>query len=618
MSERGYFERLSQRALTARQNAAPPALNGAVGEETSSNDARDRLVAHRYRLEKRIGRGRLGDVFEAIDDSGRDVGANRRVAIQLIDDKIAANARIVDDVARAFALLRTSSHPNVVRILDFGMHVRASYVVMDLLEGISLRSILEEVAPEPLGVDETWPVILAVGDALQYLHAKGLTHGDLRPESVFITFEYGIKLLDLAPHFPSLAPFYVEDAVKESATSDPRDDVYGLACLTYELLSGRHPFNANTPFEAHRARLEPRPLSGVSPREWDAIARGLELERARRTPTVKEYLQDLDLTGNERLRAANVQARDSRAEWPPTSPSLEPTIPTAPQRGEREDAPRYERPRVRYRDRNEEQPSRDRSGLLRGALRATFSVAAIAAVGAFAMINYDGLRSVASDLMTALDDELAALRRAERAPGDELDPVAIAAETAAVSSSAERARAEAVPPAAPAVLDEADVAPLTDVPPSVETSAVGQEPAVPEPKPNDETQAISVAVPAASGSPVPSRPPFAFARPVVVVSERESAVAVVIDRSGDNTARATFVWWVSGDSATPDEDYVEIDQRVERIEPGEDSLTVFIPLIGDSTPEDTETFSVYVGRYDPVRRHIDATSSMRVNIVDDD
>ncbi len=280
MSERGYFERLSQRALVARQNAAGTGARGGAngGGEASWDNSRERLVAHRYRPEKRIGRGRLGDIFEAVDEAGRDVGANRRVAIQLIDEKIAANSRIADNLGRAYALLQTSSHPNVVRILDFGMQPRMAYVVMDLLEGVSLRSVLAEAAPEPLGVDETWPVILAVGDALQYLHAKGLTHGGLRPESVFVTLDYGVKLLDLAPHLPSLAPFYVEDAAEESkAKSDPRDDVYGLACLTYELLSGRHPFNANTPLEAHRARLEPRPLSGLSLRDWDAVARGLEL-----------------------------------------------------------------------------------------------------------------------------------------------------------------------------------------------------------------------------------------------------------------------------------------------------------------------------------------------------
>jgi hypothetical protein len=79
-----------------------------------------------------------------------------------------------------------------------------------------------------------------------------------------------------------------------------------------------------------------------------------------------------------------------------------------------------------------------------------------------------------------------------------------------------------------------------------------------------------------------------------------------------------LAWWVSADSATPDDDYPELGQRVERLPAGQESLTVFIPLIRDATPERTETFHVYVGRYDSTRRHLDAMSSMRVDIVDDD
>ncbi len=104
----------------------------------------------------------------------------------------------------------------------------------------------------------------------------------------------------------------------------------------------------------------------------------------------------------------------------------------------------------------------------------------------------------------------------------------------------------------------------------------------------------------------------------MAVSERESAVAVVINRTGDKAAPATLSWWVSGDSATADDDYPELGQRVERFAAGEETVTVFIPLVRDSTPERTETFYVYLGSYDPARRHLDAMSSMRVDIVDDD
>jgi serine/threonine protein kinase len=662
MDEPGYFERLSQRALTARQNAAAPARNGVgAGESRGTNWTAppDRLVAHRYRLEKRIGRGRLGDIFEAVDEASRDLGADRRIAVQLIDEKIAGNPRIADDIARAFAVLRTSSHPNVVRILDFGMQGRAAHVVMDLLEGVSLRSVLEDAAPEPLGVDETLPVILAVGEALQYLHAKGLTHGDLRPESVFVTLQYGVKLLDLAPHLPSVAPFYVEDATKApNAKNDPRDDVYGLASLTYELLSGRHPFNANTPLEAHRAGLVPRPLSCLNLRDWDAVARGLELERARRTPTVKQFLQELGLTGNERLRAstADVGAAAGAAREEPPRPAAVAPQPAPPppattpaaivqgpfkgsakasahaaaagatraapnwvlddpptiSRGEyaRQEQARRDHARLdRYFDEAlHDEASARRWAFLRGALQGAFSLAVIAGIVAFAVINYDGLRTAATDTMTAIDDELGAPRsgvlpdreprdsdagraaasgsdtdsatsRTEAGGGNEVYLAASPAAPAPANDRAERATADPAPAAQPQPGAPAPNAPQAERDDAGAVGAVAGEPAASDPRRRPEPQVISVVAPAVSGAPVPSGAPFEFARPVVAVSERETAVAVVINRTGDRSAPASLSWWVSADSATPDDDYPELGQRVEHFAADQDSLTVFIPLV---------------------------------------
>ena len=231
---------------------------------------------------------------------------SRRVAVQLIDEKIAADPRAAADLARAYAALRAGSHPNVVRIVDFGTHGRSLYLVMDLLEGVSLRSVIDDSAPDGLELEEVGPIVLAVGKALQYLHAKRLVYGELRPENVFITFDYGIKLLDVAPaDAPGRAPYYVEDAGKPAGRErDGRDDVYGLACLTYELLCGRHPFNANSPLEAQRAKLQPRPLPAVTVRQWDAISRALRPLRAERTATVGEFLDAFGPTGDQRLRAA--------------------------------------------------------------------------------------------------------------------------------------------------------------------------------------------------------------------------------------------------------------------------------------------------------------------------
>src|SRR5262249_39502596 len=90
------------------------------------------------------------------------------------------------------------------------------------------------------------------------------------------------------------------------AAPDPRDDVYGLACVAYELFAGRHPFNSNTALEASAAGLRPAPIPRLDARSWEALARGLALRREQRTSNVATFLAELGVTGRERLgRAAD-------------------------------------------------------------------------------------------------------------------------------------------------------------------------------------------------------------------------------------------------------------------------------------------------------------------------
>jgi serine/threonine protein kinase len=271
MNERSHIQKLSQRML--RQ---PRPID--VGREGIAERAdAERIVGERYRLGARIGRGRLGHIYEASEEAVAGIEDARQVAIQLLDLDVASNQSRIDELRRGFAALRGARHPNIVEIFDFGRDGKRLFVAMELLEGVSLRQVLADTTTLP--VSETIAVIFAVGDALKYLHAKALVHGRLRAESVFVTFDYVVKLLDVAPlGRRSSGPYYVEDMEQRGPVAlDKRDDVYGLACLTYELLSGRHPFNANSPLEAYRAGLKPPPIDALTVRQWQALTRALSL-----------------------------------------------------------------------------------------------------------------------------------------------------------------------------------------------------------------------------------------------------------------------------------------------------------------------------------------------------
>jgi hypothetical protein len=615
---------------------------------------------------RRIGRGRLGEIYEAHDAVSRDVGVERHVALQRIDDRIVAEQRFIDELESGYAMLRAGTHPNVVKTIDFFRDGKGYFLVMELLEGLSLKSVLDDAAPHGLSFEETASIVRAAGDGLQYLHAKSIVHGDLRPANVFITFDYVVKLLDVTPISPLPGvPYRVEDAEQATRSRDVRDDVYDLACLTYELLSGRHPFNANSPHDAERAGLTVAPLHDLTVRQWQAIARGLALRRSERTPSVAQFLSELGISGSERLRSRD-RSDDDDARSPAELTPLR-SVPAAPSEAldvdETIGAPRDVRALAAERARRRPRPRRKTGSHPRMWLL----LVALVGIGGFTYLNYDELRARATDLIAKVDAAIAPppsmpAAPAPGAPDGAGEPGAAAAAVGAAADGAGGAVAAtnsgpeaAVPspseagernadtavsgapsagePAAPAAsLPNASTpdaaasgaaAPHTRgasiSPPNAGAgSAASAPPTASEPAPAArETRETAPAARSSAAAAAPSGPAFRFAQAVVTVRESQAAAPIVIERSAAS-APATIVWWTSDNTAVADEDYADLGQRTERFAAGEQSRTVYVPLVVDALPERTESFFVYIGRHDPARGRLEPLSSVRVDVRDDD
>ena len=240
-------------------------------------------------------------------------------------------------------------------------------------------------------------------------------------------------------------------------------------------------------------------------------------------------------------------------------------------------------------------------------------LAFVASIGALAFFYYAEFRDAAGDTLTAIDarlrpapgsDGLSSVETArpagigaevgERAPQSLNSAVAAGREPDAEAAAG--AASEAVPARQPSA---------SEPPPAIGTPLAGS---------------ILAALPVRSdGVAMPSaEPQFGFDRPVVTVSEGMSAVSIVIRRTGDASLPASVVWWLSDQTAKADEDYADLGQRTERFAAGEDSRAIFIPLIGDSVPEPTESFFVYVGRGEASRSHVEVLSSAQIDVDDDD
>lgn len=537
----------------------------------------DRLSERGYRLRARLGHGRLGPVYEAQDELSRISGSQHFAAVTLIDAKIALRHGFAAEFERGCAELKSVAHPNIVKLLEYGHERGHYYVVNELLESASLRFVLNDVSSLP--VEEAVAVLRAVGDALQYLHAKGMVHGNLRPENVLVTFGYEVKLLDIVPTGWLFGP---TDALGVPARApDRRDDVFGLACLAYEMLAGRHPYNGNTAQEAHRAGLEPARIEGISDRQWRALERGLAVQRDDRTPNVAQFLVEFGVSPADKLRdvvaAGNEPHRSAPAFPPPRLPAEASEIP-----------PRVVATRA--------MPARRARG---GSLRTLFLLFALIGIGAAAWYYREPLQSFGTDLMATVESEMARIRAADEKPVARTADAPLAQAPAVTDDTPATVVADG---AGQTAVTLAPVAPPADIPAAATAPAPVESPPV----------AAEVTPPTTAQAAPPGPPRFAFQQPVLSVRESDVAARIVIRRSGDLSGAAEISWWTADGTAVADRDFADLGVRIERFAPGEASRTVFLPLTNDAEPEPTKSFNVLLGRGGVT------VDELRVDIIDDD
>lgn len=256
-------------------------------------------LASRYRIERMLGEGGMGCVYEAVD-----LQLDRRVAIKLIRpgvDDPAARARFLRE-ARAAATL---SHPNACQLYEVSEHEAEPFLVMEFLEGEPLQARL---ARGRMSKDEAAAVLLPLMSALTALHDAGLIHRDLKPSNVFLTPQ-GVKLLDFglarvaqtsnAQTVAALTkPGAVTGTVKymspEQIAGDPLDartDIFALGVMLFEMVTGRIPYHAATNLDWINAVLTKDPPSLDEPelRSLDAVvARALQRRPDDRYASVNE------------------------------------------------------------------------------------------------------------------------------------------------------------------------------------------------------------------------------------------------------------------------------------------------------------------------------------------
>src|SRR6266404_5941354 len=229
-----------------------------------------------YEIQSPLGAGGMGEVYRA-----RDTRLGRDVALKILPESFARETDRLhrfEQEARAVAAL---NHPNILAIFDTGQNNGSPFLVSELLEGETLRSVLDRGAmPQRKTID--YGVQIAQG--LAAAHEKGIVHRDLKPENIFVTKDARIKILDFglaklaqkasaagaddgvtltsshtaAGVVMGTASYMAPEQVRGEA-ADPRTDIFAFGAVLYEMLSGKRAFRRDTPAETMTAVLKEDP-----------------------------------------------------------------------------------------------------------------------------------------------------------------------------------------------------------------------------------------------------------------------------------------------------------------------------------------------------------------------
>ncbi len=268
-----------------------------------------KLLRDRYALEGLLGRGGMGAVYRASDRHRADLPQkSRHVALKILNASTLARPGAVADLRREFYCAQALAHPNIVKVFELYCEEEPTFYTMELLEGQLLSAVIERHRPQPLDRAQAFAIIRDVGAALVHAHSRDVVHGDLKPHNIMITDADEVRILDFGASGTATRQWVTADALQRNRApavtlaytccelldgqqTDPRDDLYALACLSYEMLAGRHPFERLRSTEARDIGMRPARPSGLTNQQWQALELGLSWRRETRSVSVRAWLE---------------------------------------------------------------------------------------------------------------------------------------------------------------------------------------------------------------------------------------------------------------------------------------------------------------------------------------
>jgi serine/threonine protein kinase len=279
-------------------SAPIPEVDTPAPRESTATDLRlGEVLCGRYVIESQLASGGMGTIYKALDQSRSEhTAADAYVAIKVLHAKARTRSDVLAKLRREFYCAQALSHRNVVKVYELDLQ-RLPFLTMELIDGENLPSVMQKFHPLPLPRSYACAVIREVGEGLVHAHERRVIHGDIKPQNVMVTNSGEVRILDFGTsrEAATLTPAYASCELLEGREADPRDDLFSLACLSYELLAGEHPFQHRRSTEARTLKMTPSRPPGLTGRQWRALTRGLAWDRSDRPASLRDWLADLDL-----------------------------------------------------------------------------------------------------------------------------------------------------------------------------------------------------------------------------------------------------------------------------------------------------------------------------------
>ena len=259
----------------------------------------------RYEITELIGVGGMADVYKA-----QDVMENRPVAVKILKPEFSGDEEFLRRFRNESKAIAVLSHPNIVKIYDVGFTDEIQFIVMEYIDGITLKEFIEQQGV--LKWKDALHFITQILRALQHAHDKGIVHRDIKPQNIMLFTDGSIKVMDFGiARFSRIdgktlsdkaigSVHYISPEQAQGEMTDERSDIYSVGVMLYEMLTGRKPFDGDTAVNVALKHMQetavpPREIMPAIPEALEEIViHAMEKQPAQRYQSAAEMIRDID------------------------------------------------------------------------------------------------------------------------------------------------------------------------------------------------------------------------------------------------------------------------------------------------------------------------------------